>query len=120
MCNQRDALNEKSATLQNKDSQSQVMMCGESPGPNYVFTSLSFSAALEHLKKGRKIKRASWGGHWFLSKDARVSEILPDTYTRGYAFKELIVAVLANDGGCAPATPYQSDLLAEDWESHPA
>ena len=78
---------------------------------------LSFSEALEQLKAGKHIKRSKWGGYWFLSNNAEVTEILPDGYERGYSFNNgLIVAVLKDGGGCAPAMPYQQDLLATDWE----
>lgn len=80
------------------------------------YTSLNFGQAIAALKEGRKVKRAGWGGHWFLSIAPRVTETLPDMYQRGYNFQTLIVAVLKDNGGCAPAQPYQADMLAEDWE----
>lgn len=80
-------------------------------------TGISFSKALSLLKLGMKVKRKHWGGYWFLSKSPVCEEKLEDGYTRSFEFqKGLIVAVLKDSGGCAPATPYQGDLLADDWE----
>jgi hypothetical protein len=63
---------------------------------------LDFGKAIEALKRGHRIKRRDWKGYWILDK-----------------FEEdgspLIIACLAN-GTLAAAQPYQSDILAEDWE----
>jgi len=78
---------------------------------------LDFGQAIYFLKQGKKVKRAIWGGYWFLSKNATFSENLEDNYVRGFSFNNgLIVAVLKDMGGCAAAQPYQADILAEDWE----
>lgn len=78
---------------------------------------MTFGEAVEALKEGKKVTRQIWGGYWFLSKKAEVEDVLPDGYKRGYGFNNgLIVAVLKGGGGCAPAMPYQSDILAEDWK----
>lgn len=78
---------------------------------------MTFSEALKLLKEGKKVKRAIWGGYWFLSNNPKCDEVLGNGYTRSFEFQNgLIVAVLKNNGGCAPAQPYQADLLAEDWE----
>lgn len=80
-------------------------------------TNLCFSAALWELKQGKKIRRAIWRGHWELAKNAQM-EWIPNNngYKRGCEFKGgIIIAVLKDMGGVAPATPYQEDLLAEDW-----
>lgn len=74
---------------------------------------MNFSEALEAIKQGKKVKRAIWGGYWFLSTTGKVfvrdeNELLP--------FNPMIVACLKDNGGYVPATPYQADLLAEDWE----
>lgn len=77
---------------------------------------LNFGQALQFLKEGAKVKRANWRGYWFMSKEVDCHETLSDGYVKGFKFmKGLIVAVLADNGGVAPAQPYQSDLLAEDW-----
>jgi hypothetical protein len=70
-------------------------------------TGLFFGTALEALKAGKKIKRAHWGGYWVH---------IPAATTNGLFQDGIIVAVLKDDGGCAPAQPYQADMLAEDWE----
>lgn len=77
---------------------------------------MNFGQALEHLKVGRKVKRKDWGGYWFLAENPKAEQELEDGYKRSFSFENgLIVAVLKDNGGCAPAQPYQADLLAEDW-----
>ena len=79
---------------------------------------MNFGEALEALKKGKKITRSVWRGHWELAISPR-AEWDPDNhgYKRACEFKNgLIIAILANDRGVAPAQPYQEDLLAEDWQ----
>lgn len=70
---------------------------------------LSFSKALELLKRGFKVKRAHWSGYWFYKM-----QVIKDTYGTDYNLK-MIVASLAS-GGYAPAQAYQEDMIAEDWE----
>lgn len=80
---------------------------------------LSFSAALYDLKQGRKIKRAHWGGYWELWNEPilKADSVIGNGYKKSCQFmKGLIVATLKDFGGVAPATAYQEDLLAEDWE----
>lgn len=78
---------------------------------------MNFGQAVEALKDGKKVKRAEWEGHWFLAKHPHCKDEQVDGYVRGFGFKNgLIVAVLKDQGGCAPAQPYQADILAEDWE----
>lgn len=78
---------------------------------------MNFGEAIEAMKQGKFVKRANWGGHWFLSKNPSASEQMDDGYTRSYGFQnDLIVSVLKDGGGCAPAQPYQGDILADDWE----
>jgi hypothetical protein len=80
---------------------------------------MNFSEALQALKDGKRIKREIWGGYWFLAGSVQ-AEHDPVSYGKDgerssfYMYK-MIVAVLAGNGGLAPAQPYQSDLLAEDW-----
>lgn len=80
---------------------------------------MNFSEALEKLKEGKRIKRAIWGGYWFLSDpgdkvegDVKLSEGQREVFR----FKTLIVAKLKDSDEYVPAMPYQADLLAEDWE----
>jgi hypothetical protein len=63
---------------------------------------LSFGQALEALERGHRVKRASWGGYWFLQELSQLDQ-------------PTIVAVLAETEDRVPAQPYQSDLLAKDW-----
>jgi hypothetical protein len=76
---------------------------------------MNFSQALEELKRGKRVKRSFWGGYWF------IPESLPSgyesfKYNKEFKLNCLIVARLKDDGGYAPAQPYQADLLADDWE----
>lgn len=78
---------------------------------------LDFGAAIQALKSGKKVARKGWGGYWFLANHPHCEDELAGGYVRGFDFKNgLIVAVLNDQGGCAPATAYQEDMLAEDWE----
>lgn len=79
---------------------------------------LDFGTAMVHLRHGQYIKRAGWQGHWFLVKNVHCQCPSPvdANYSRCFDFKEIIVAVLRENGGCTPAQPYQQDLLAHDWE----
>jgi hypothetical protein len=65
---------------------------------------MNFGQAIELLKQGKKVKRAAWGGYWYID----------------YEFwgdgSPVIIAVLKDDEGRAPAQAYQGDMLAEDWE----
>lgn len=64
---------------------------------------MNFGKALEALKNGEKVKREKWGGYWKL-------ENLSDLDS------PIIVAILKSTYKRVAATPYQEDLLAEDWE----
>jgi len=78
---------------------------------------MNFGEALQALKEGKHIKRSVWGGHWSLIKNAGVAGDTPmmEGYTRTASMDNIIVASLRDNQGCAPAQPYQSDILAEDW-----
>lgn len=76
---------------------------------------MNFSQALEALKQGKKVKRAIWGGYWYLKSNVVVDVIPGESMDSVGVVRTLIVAKL-KDGGYAPATPYQGDILAEDWE----
>lgn len=78
---------------------------------------MNFGQAVEALKAGKKVKRKGWGGHWFLAKEPLFEQDEGEGYISRFSFNNgLIVAVLKDMGGCAPAQPYQADILAEDWE----
>lgn len=70
---------------------------------------MNFGEAIEALKIGKKVKRKVWGGYWFLAENPIVVEGKEHN-------TPLIVAVLKDNGGCAPGQAYQADILAEDWE----
>lgn len=71
-----------------------------------MIENLTFGEALVALKKGYKIKRKGWGGYWELM----------DINDFGVCIENFIIAKLKDNGGHAPAQPYQADILAEDWE----
>ena len=78
---------------------------------------MTFGEGLQWMKQGKKIKRSTWEGYWCLSKEPQVTEVTNDGFERSFDFKDgLIIAVLKDAGGCAPAMPYQADILAEDWQ----
>ena len=64
---------------------------------------MSFSEALKKLKSGSRIKRSIWGGHWTLEEIDGLD-------------RKIIVATLKETGERVPATAYQEDILAEDWQ----
>jgi hypothetical protein len=66
---------------------------------------LTFGEALEALKKGKKITRATWAGYWFYEQpQLNVHDMM----------EPMIIAKLKT-GEYVSAQPYQQDLLAEDW-----
>lgn len=84
---------------------------------------MNFGEALQALKDGKKITRSIWKGHWYLAKGAKVEHNRINAedgneleFIDGCNMGQLIIAVLKDDQGCAPAHPYQSDILAEDWQ----
>lgn len=62
---------------------------------------LTFGLAVEAMKKGFKVARAGWGGYWNLEKINILSEPTIVAYCK--------------DGSIQAATPYQCDMLADDW-----
>jgi hypothetical protein len=79
---------------------------------------MNFGEALQALKEGKKVTRSIWGGYWeFWNEPILNAESeIGNGYKKSCQFLNgLIVAVLKDNGGVAPAQPYQSDLLAEDW-----
>lgn len=84
---------------------------------NELWTSMDFGRAIKALKSGKKVKRKAWGGHWQLFKNPSCKQENADGYNSSFSFQNgLILATLKDNGGCAPAQPYQADILAEDWE----
>jgi hypothetical protein len=62
------------------------------------------------MEQGKKIKRRHWGGYWTMQTVVGKQNKNMPTWDG-----EFIVAKLKT-GGYAPATAYQEDLLADDWE----
>lgn len=80
---------------------------------------MNFGEALQALMNGKKVKRSIWSGYWYYSHKAKLLTTPLDN--EGAVYREdntldIIVAVLKDNGGVAPAQPYQSDLLADDWQ----
>ncbi len=76
---------------------------------------MNFGEALQALKDGRKVKRSIWGGYWIIYSDVNLDYFKKEEY-QSLTIPSMIVAVLKGNEGCAPAQPYQQDLLAEDWK----
>ncbi|EXY08977.1 MULTISPECIES: Thoeris anti-defense Tad2 family protein [Bacillus cereus group] len=76
---------------------------------------MDFGEALRALKQGRKVTRSIWSGYWFMAEKPHVNIELEDGYERNFYTNPMIFAVLKDNGGVAPAQPYQADILANDW-----
>lgn len=80
---------------------------------------MNFGEALELLKQGKKVTRSIWGGYWFMSGSSLTGlerrELAGEKLVMTFSMPNTIIAKLKDGGGYAPATPYQSDILAEDW-----
>lgn len=75
-----------------------------------------FDEAIKLIKKGKKVKRQHWGGYWYITPiiiKKHKETLTTNRESQGRA--HVIMAVLKDNGGYAPATAYQEDLLAEDW-----
>lgn len=85
---------------------------------------MDFSDALKAIKEGKKVKRHSWGGYWFLNAtDSTYAHepfngglSNPGGFTDSKLMNSMIIACLKDDKGFAPAQPYMEDMLADDWE----
>lgn len=82
----------------------------ESWSPKAVFeeayrptSGLTFGLAVEAMKRGHMVAREKWGGYWSIEKVEGLSS-------------PTIVATLKGTRNRVPATPYQEDILAEDWK----
>jgi hypothetical protein len=73
---------------------------------------MTFGEAVEALKRGEKVARAIWGGYWV----AEMVQIVDHRIGARDEYNDMIVAHLKDNGGIAPAQPYQADLLATDWK----
>jgi hypothetical protein len=77
---------------------------------------MNFGEALQALKEGRKIKRETWGGYWYLATNVYGEHNALNSARIPFGMSVFIIAVLEYSGIKVPASPYQTDLLAEDWE----
>lgn len=68
---------------------------------------MDFGDAIKAIKNGHRVKREDWGGFWYLPND--------EPQINDQPMNKMIVAVLKDDGGYAPASPYMADMLADDW-----
>ena len=68
---------------------------------------MDFGDAIKAIKNGHRVKREDWGGFWYLPNNKPQVNDQP--------MNKMIVAVLKDNGGYAPASPYMADMLADDW-----
>lgn len=68
---------------------------------------MDFGDAIKAIKNGHCVKREDWGGFWYLPND--------EPQVNDQPMNKMIVAVLKDEGGYAPASPYMADMLADDW-----
>ena len=68
---------------------------------------MDFGDAIKAIRNGHRVKREDWGGFWSLPND--------EPQVNNKPMNKMIVAVLKDGGGCAPASPYMADMLADDW-----
>jgi len=68
---------------------------------------MDFGDAIKAIKNGHRVKREDWGGFWYLPND--------EPQVNDQPMNKMIVAVLKDEGGYAPASPYMADMLADDW-----
>ena len=76
---------------------------------------MDFGDAIKAVKNGERVKRAGWGGYWFLPVVIKVSDHTPRLPNDGF-MNNTIVACLKDAEGITPATPCMADMLADDWE----
>lgn len=77
---------------------------------------MNFGEALQALKEGRKIKREKWGGYWYLATNVFGEHNALNNKNVPFGMSVIIIAVLEYSEHKVPASPYQSDVLAEDWQ----
>jgi hypothetical protein len=81
---------------------------------NVVEKNLTYGQAIDKLiHENKKVTRSIWKGYWVKTYT---------TFNRDGVQRDdfdsdsiIIMAVLKNDEGFAPATPYLSDQFATDW-----
>ena len=77
---------------------------------------LTFSEALEALKRGDRVARSGWNG-----KEMWIELVLADKWTALSIYNELLpwIGMKTADDKFVPWLASQTDLLAEDWEFVP-
>ena len=68
---------------------------------------MDFGDAIKAIKNGHRVKREDWGGFWYLPDN--------EPQVNDQPMNKMIVAVLKDESGYAPASPYMADMLADDW-----
>lgn len=86
-----------------------------------IILSMDFGDAIKAIKNGKRVKRANWGGYWYLPKELPVvkGNTVSEENSENVYFGHMIVAKLKQnygDGWYAPAQPYMADMLADDWK----
>lgn len=81
---------------------------------------MNFGEALQALKDGFKIRRSVWEGYWYLAENVHAQHMTVvsndgSSGCHGFTMQYMIVACIKDGQGCAPAMPYQEDILSEDW-----
>lgn len=79
-----------------------------------VESNLTFGEALSAIKKGKMVTRGIWDGYWYMESITFDGNEGRNKGFRVIQNKYVIMAKLKS-GEYAVASPYQSDLLAEDW-----
>ena len=77
---------------------------------------MNFGGALDHLKRGFRVRRAGWNGKgmWLLFVNTRRDA---QTSVAGETLIELPwIGMRTADGAWVPWLAPQTDLLADDWE----
>lgn len=79
---------------------------------------MNIGQATQAAKAGYKVKRPHWGGYWFYVEKPMLFFYNPHDrdFPEVLTMKPLFIACLKDNGGFVPATPYQEDMDAEDWE----
>ncbi len=79
----------------------------------------SFGAAIEHLKRGRKVSRAGWNGkNQYIQLASGISYKTPDgeiVNCEHDAIGNQAIAFVGTSGVQMGWLASQSDMLAEDW-----
>jgi hypothetical protein len=75
---------------------------------------MDFSQALQAMKKGYRVARASWNRGMYAEINERTYTVQSNDEDCQTSVK--FIHIRTNDNQFVPWTPNQIDLLAEDWE----